>query len=428
MPKQKVPDIEFDFFVIGEIKELFKNNEIFINKEYQRGDIWKLSQKIELIKSIDNRYSIGVIVLFINDDKKYEILDGQQRLMTINKYLNGKIDLRNTDIQSYGELNTQDRALIDAYCVYYLKLKSHDPESKEEDIVQSFLRLQEGTPLNKAEKINAHRGVFKDAFRETRETHPLFTLLGKEKRFRWRQLAAEMLLLELETDFKHNVFPSLDLASFINVLKKYKRNISRRTITFYKGNLSIMHTGLNIILTAITPRELISFYLLVSYLRKNRAGNDNIVAELSEFAKKFMKNLYSFSIYDETPPKEMSKTLFNTYRSYKQEAKILTTPESFEKRFKIVLDEFNRMYPVISKDPKRFHDEEQKRTLFFRQKGLCCECGKQINFKVTSAHHVIAHKDGGKTDDIENAVLLHPHCHKRLEKRLIKKKNELSAI
>ncbi len=246
--------------------------------------------------------------------------------MTINKYLNDKIDLRNTDIQSYSELNTQGRTLIDAYCVYYLKLKSHDPESKEEDIVQSFLRLQEGTPLNKAEKINAHRCVFKDVFRETRETHPLFTLLGKEKRFRWRQLAAEMLLLEFETDFEHNVFPSLDLASFINALKKYKRNINRRAITFYKGNRSIMHTGLNIILTAITPRELISFYLLVSYLRKNRAGNDNIVAELCEFAKEFMKYLYSFSIYDETPPRGMSRTLFNTYRSYKQEAKILTTP------------------------------------------------------------------------------------------------------
>ena len=53
---------------------------------------------------------------------------------------------------------------MDSYCIYYLKLKSFDEESKEEDIFQTFLRLQEGTPLNKAEKINAYRGKFKETF------------------------------------------------------------------------------------------------------------------------------------------------------------------------------------------------------------------------------------------------------------------------
>jgi hypothetical protein len=40
--------------------------------------------------------------------------------------------------------------------------------------------LQEGTPLNKAEKINAFRGAFKDAFRQIRDEHPIFTFLGNE--------------------------------------------------------------------------------------------------------------------------------------------------------------------------------------------------------------------------------------------------------
>lgn len=422
MPKQKVPDLEFDFFVLGEIIELFENDKIYINQEYQRGYIWKFKQQTELIKSIDDRYSIGVIVLFINDNGQYEILDGQQRLLTIKNYINDKLSLLHTNIQKYSELDTQDKALIDAYCIYYLKLKSHDSESKEEDIFQTFLRLQEGTPLNKAEKINAHRGAFKDLFRETREKHPLFRLLGKEKRFRWRQLAAEMLLLELETDFKHKIYPSLDLDSFLIALQKYKSNISKKTIKFYTGNISILHQGLNIILTAISPRELISFYLLVSYLRRHRGGNNELVNELSEFAKEFMKNLYSFSMYDDNPPKGMNLKLFNKYRSYKQEAKILTTPSSFEKRFDIVLDEFKRIHPIITKDPKRFHSEEQKRILFFRQKGLCVECEKQINFKVSTAHHIIAHKDGGITDELDKAILLHPQCHTRIEKRLLKKK------
>lgn len=189
MPKQTVPDIDFDKFVIAELRGLFKDKKIKINYDYQRGDIWKRRQQIELIHSINKRYSIGVLVLFVNDSGQFEILDGQQRILTIKKYLEGEIELLDTDIIPYRELGVQDKALLDAYCIYYLKLKSHDPETKEEDIVQTFLRLQEGTPLNKAEKINAYRGAFKDTFRKTREEHPIFNYFGTEKRFRYQNIS-----------------------------------------------------------------------------------------------------------------------------------------------------------------------------------------------------------------------------------------------
>jgi uncharacterized protein with ParB-like and HNH nuclease domain len=119
MPKQKVPDIDFGFFVISEIKGLFDNNKIKINEEYQRGDIWTSTQQVELLNSIENRYSIGVLVLFINDDDQLEILDGQQRLLTINKYLNGHIDLRNTELQPYNDLGVQDNELKGSASNYF---------------------------------------------------------------------------------------------------------------------------------------------------------------------------------------------------------------------------------------------------------------------------------------------------------------------
>lgn len=420
MPKQTVPDISFDKFVLAQIPQLFRSGKIKINDEYQRGDIWKHSQKCELINSINNRYSIGVLVLFINDDGQYEILDGQQRLLTIRQYLDDQLDLSKTEILRYSDLDFTEKILLDAYCVFYLKLKSHDPESKEEDIVQTFLRLQEGTPLNKAEKINAYRGKFKDTFRQTRETHPFFECLGKEKRFRWRQLAAEILLIELEGDSELMIFPDIDLASLVRAAKKYEKNISIRRVRFFKGTLDFLHRSLNIILTAFTPREAIAFYLLVSYLRKRKADNSDLHNEIAEFAKEFLKNLYSFSIYDEKPPTGMADSMFNIYRNYKQEAKILTTGVSLKNRLQIILTEFNRMNSIILKDPIRLHDAEQKRILYFRQKGLCSECGKEMHFDATSSHHGIAHSAGGQTDDLKHAVLLHEKCHRRLEKRNLK--------
>ena len=421
MQKQHIPDIEFDNFSFGQIKKLFSENKIFINKEYQRGDVWKSNQKIELIKSIFNSYSIGVLVLYINDSHQFEILDGQQRILTIYKYLTGKLNLEGSDLKAYDNLVDKEKDFLNGYSVYYLKLKSHNPETKEEDIVQTFLRLQEGSPLNKAEKLNAYRGKFKETFVKIKETHPIFKMFGEEKRFRFRQLAAEMLLLELEGDFKNKVFPGLDLPTFRAAIKKYEKVIAEKHITFFKGNLDYIHQSLNLLLTAITPRELIPIYLLVSYLRKKKADNSKLRDELSIFIEDLLKSLNSFTIYDTTPPADMSKADFRSYQEYKAEARKATSADSIQFRLNFFLEELGKKQKLILKDEKRLHDKEQKRVLFFRQKGICPECNKIIDFRIDgSSHHIIAHKDGGKTDDLSRAVLLHNKCHQKLEKRLAK--------
>lgn len=209
----------------------------------------------------------------------------------------------------------------------------------------------------------------------------------------------------------------------IDTIRKYEKKISTSKERFFKGNLDYLHNSLNIILTALQPRELVSFYLLVSYLRRKKADNENLVNEFAEFATQFLQNLNAFSIYDTKPPLSMPEELFKKYQSYKLEAKVMTTPDSIKQRFDIVLDEFNRMQPNIVKDEKRLHDIEQKRTLYFRQKGKCGVCNKEMDFRSVSAHHVIGHSQGGRTDDLEQAILLHEKCHQKLEKQIQKEKN-----
>jgi hypothetical protein len=421
--KQHIPDIDFDRFPFGNIKNLFDDKKIFINYDYQRGDVWKLKQQVELITSIVNSYSIGVLVLYINDRMQFEILDGQQRLLTINKYLNGQIPLKGTNLIPYADLDVQAKMFLDAYSVGYLKLKSHNAETKEEDIIQTFLRLQEGSPLNKAEKLNAYRGKFKDTFKEIAESHNLFKLLGNNHRFRLRLLCAELLFLELEGDFKHSAFPSLDINSFRRIVEKYKDEISETKIKFFKGNLDFLESSLGMLLTAMTSRDILPFYLLISYLRRNKADNSNLKAELAIFCQDFLQQINSFSIYDNTPPKGMSEKDFEDFLTYKTEGRKATISDSIEYRFDFMKARFAKAVPYIEKDPKRLHDIDQKRELYFRQKGICPECNILIDFRIDgSAHHIMAHKNGGKTDDLKNAVLLHEHCHQKLEKRLLKSK------
>ena len=172
--KQTIPHIKHGKFNIKKLQELFAAGKIFINPEYQRsGEVWSPKQRIDLIESIYNCYSIGVFVFYKNDKSQYEILDGQQRIKTIKRYIEDDIDLSKTqsDIQLpyYSKLSDADKTSFDDYFLYYLELTSQDPDNKEENIVQTFLRLQEGTPLNKAELLNAQRGEFKNAFRNIRE-------------------------------------------------------------------------------------------------------------------------------------------------------------------------------------------------------------------------------------------------------------------
>lgn len=200
--------------------------------------------------------------------------------------------------------------------------------------------------------------------------------------------------------------------------------MSSKKLRFFTGNLDFLVSSLNYLLTGFKIREVVSFYLLVSYLRHNRAGNEKLKNELAVFARLFLQKLNSFSIYDIKPPKGISRKEFDDYKAYKQEAKVLTTPDSIKARLEILISEFDRLHGIIVKDPERLHDAEQKRVLFFKQQGLCGHCHKPLDFKKSTSHHIIAHSKGGKTSDLSNAVLLHDKCHSNLEATLRKDKGQ----
>ena len=129
-----------------------------------------------------------------------------------------------------------------------------------------------------------------------------------------------------------------------------------------------------------------------------------------------MKNLNSFSVYDSFPLEGFAEDLFFEYKKYKEEARKATSSDSIEYRFNFLLKEFKRLHPFITKDKKRLHNSEQKRTLYFIQKGICTVCKKELKYKDASSHHIIPHSKGGSTDDLSNADLLHEICHKKIER------------
>jgi hypothetical protein len=406
-----VPEIDFDHFSIKDLKIRWNKGKIHINKEYQRSYIWKLYQQKDLIESIMKGYSIGVLVVWENRDGQFELIDGQQRIRTILNYL-GEKPFKNNDNKTFDELSITERSEIEGYGVYYLKLKSSLTDNQVSDI---FTRLQEGTPLNIAEKVNALRGRFKEIFMDSFSKNKI--LFGKLEnyRFRARLLAAQFLLLELETDFDKKIFPNMTYLDFKRANEKYEE-MSERKISIYNRNLSNLGMFLHNQIAAIKYRDWISLYLLCSFLYKKQADLEGLGIYLRDFTIEFMKNLTSFSIYDISPPAGMNKKLFKGYMNYKEIGRQATKSNSIEGRFNFILSEYNRIFPKIKyKDENRLYNEEEKVKIYFKQNCLCAPCGKPLDFEKAVCHHKEDHSKGGLTR-IENGQMVHSKCHEEIHK------------
>lgn len=75
---------------IGEVVNMYDNEEIIINPEFQRLFRWSNSQKSKFIESLLLGIPIPSIFVFERDDSSWELIDGLQRLSTILEFM-GKL-------------------------------------------------------------------------------------------------------------------------------------------------------------------------------------------------------------------------------------------------------------------------------------------------------------------------------------------------
>ena len=72
---------------IGEIAGLYKDGDLNISPVYQRLFRWDIDQQSTLIESILLQIPIPPIYVFQSEDGKWSLIDGQQRLSTIFKFM-----------------------------------------------------------------------------------------------------------------------------------------------------------------------------------------------------------------------------------------------------------------------------------------------------------------------------------------------------
>jgi hypothetical protein len=72
---------------VGELVNMYRDDELIINPDFQRLFRWEIGQKSKLIESILLGIPLPSIFVFEKDDGKWELIDGLQRLSTLLEFV-----------------------------------------------------------------------------------------------------------------------------------------------------------------------------------------------------------------------------------------------------------------------------------------------------------------------------------------------------
>ena len=141
--------------------------KLTIQPEYQRNYLYsenKSEKEVAVIDSVLKKYPLGLLYFNKLPDGRLEVLDGQQRITSLGRYLIGKFSvMKNGDPYKFKTLNEDERQLIEN-----TKLLVYICEGTETEIKEWFEIINiGGIVLNDQEKLNAiYSGPFVSAARK----------------------------------------------------------------------------------------------------------------------------------------------------------------------------------------------------------------------------------------------------------------------
>lgn len=144
-------------FVYNELegKGLFGlSGKLTIQPEYQRNYIYADGKRdVAVIKSILKGYPLGLIYFVKKSDDEFEVLDGQQRITSIGRYVTNKFAVKDENgMEQYfsGIAEDKQKKILETTLLIY------ECEGEESEIKEWFKTINiAGVPLNEQELLNA---------------------------------------------------------------------------------------------------------------------------------------------------------------------------------------------------------------------------------------------------------------------------------
>ncbi len=149
-----------------------QNGSLNLQPDFQRGEVWSLAKQKKLIDSILRRWTIPPIHI-VSTETVDEVLDGQQRLVAIRDFCDGKFaidgSIRPYDerVQALDGLKFEDldktiRLRFLRYEIAFVTLMDYEPSEPAE----LFDRLNQPVKLTSSEQRNAYIGETRNQIKD----------------------------------------------------------------------------------------------------------------------------------------------------------------------------------------------------------------------------------------------------------------------
>lgn len=145
--------------------ELSNGVRVIIRPEYQREFVYGLDRQKAVIKTVLAKCPLGTVYFSLCTDGQYEILDGQQRILSLLHFINGdfsvEIDGEPAYYHNFSDVQMED--FLD-----YCEMSVYLCEGSEKEKLTWFKRINVvGMELNNQELVNASfHGPFISSARE----------------------------------------------------------------------------------------------------------------------------------------------------------------------------------------------------------------------------------------------------------------------
>ena len=229
--------IEKATFSVYELKrKIGLNGKSILNSSFQRNEVWKEKQQIELIESVLMGLPLPLFYFSKNTDGRLIVVDGRQRLTAFFKFMNDGFALKNLKHlpsryeHKFSELDSLTQSKIEDYQLQAYLILPPTPDQVQYDIFERVNRA--GTPLNKQEIRNAiNQGKSTELLNKVVQSSPFkettADAFAKDKRMKAQYLVLRLISFYL---WRMELYPS---KWPLHVKISYKFKNSDEMFSFY---------------------------------------------------------------------------------------------------------------------------------------------------------------------------------------------------
>lgn len=277
------------------IEEIYRDREKIIFPDYQREPrLWQTKDKQLLIDSIYRDIDIPKLYFYLNENKQYEVVDGQQRLWAIWEYIDNVYSYCiGGKSKHFKDLTLRERDILLNYTLQIVCITSVDDEYLRE----LFLRLQFGLLLITGEKLHALSGTMRDYIFKTMVNHPFIKSVNIPRRRFARQTLCAQICINSFTYAKNREYARTrygDLKTFFDYYKLPKGEDAlyfNERIGSINKVLDKLHKSFHLNAGLLKNRSFIlTIYLYVEKILKQSSAKSAIL--LPDFVK-FINKLWA---------------------------------------------------------------------------------------------------------------------------------------